>query len=101
VLRASFDKACAQLNPTRGDHPKENTLSKEADVYESLRSMDMRFVYRRAGIGKVPIVLLHGWPQTSKAWLRLVPFLSSRCDRPMNDSAISHSSRTIADEQRA
>ncbi len=47
---------------------------------ESLRVGDTRFAYHRAGHGGVPIVLLHGWPQTSRAWRRVMPMLSPRHD---------------------
>jgi pimeloyl-ACP methyl ester carboxylesterase len=40
----------------------------------------MRFAYHRAGHGGVPIVLLHGWPQTSWAWRRVTPLLGPVCD---------------------
>jgi pimeloyl-ACP methyl ester carboxylesterase len=50
------------------------------DAYESLRTSDMRFAYHRAGHGGVPIVMLHGWPQTSRAWRRVIPLLSAKCD---------------------
>nr|WP_242525497.1 alpha/beta hydrolase [Pseudomonas fluorescens] len=40
----------------------------------------MRFAYYRAGHGGVPVVLLHGWPQTSWAWRRVIPLLSPVCD---------------------
>jgi pimeloyl-ACP methyl ester carboxylesterase len=40
----------------------------------------MRFAYHREGNGGPPIVLLHGWPQTSRAWRRVVPLLSSKFD---------------------
>jgi pimeloyl-ACP methyl ester carboxylesterase len=55
-------------------------VSPEADAYESIRIDDMRFAYHRAGHGGVPIVLLHGWPQTSWAWRRVTPLLSPLCD---------------------
>jgi pimeloyl-ACP methyl ester carboxylesterase len=55
-------------------------VSPEADAYESMRIGDMRFAYHRAGHGGVPIVLLHGWPQTSWAWRRVTPLLSPVCD---------------------
>ncbi|MGC1648184.1 MAG: alpha/beta fold hydrolase [Candidatus Sulfotelmatobacter sp.] len=55
-------------------------MNTEIDVYESLRTADMRFAYHRARSGEIPIVLLHGWPQTSRAWRRLLPLLSSQCD---------------------
>jgi pimeloyl-ACP methyl ester carboxylesterase len=54
-------------------------LSRDAASYESLRTSDVRFAYRRAGSG-TPIVLLHGWPQTSFAWRRVVPLLSDGYD---------------------
>jgi pimeloyl-ACP methyl ester carboxylesterase len=55
-------------------------MSPETDAYESMRIDDMRFAYHRAGHGGVPIVLLHGWPQTSWAWRRVTPLLSPLCD---------------------
>jgi pimeloyl-ACP methyl ester carboxylesterase len=55
-------------------------MSPETDAYESMRIDDMRFAYHRAGRGGVPIVLLHGWPQTSWAWRRVTPLLSPLCD---------------------
>jgi pimeloyl-ACP methyl ester carboxylesterase len=55
-------------------------VNPEAVAYESLRIGDTRFAYHRAGHGGVPIVLLHGWPQTSWAWRRVTPLLSSACD---------------------
>ncbi len=55
-------------------------MNPETIVYESLRIGDMRFAYHRAGHGGVPIVLLHGWPQTSWAWRHVTPLLSPMCD---------------------
>jgi len=52
----------------------------EMNDYESMRISDMRFAYHRAGHGGVPVVLLHGWPQTSWAWRRMIPLLSPVCD---------------------
>ena len=43
--------------------------------YETLRIDDMRFTYCRVGSGGTPVVLLHGWPQTSLAWRRVAPLL--------------------------
>lgn len=54
-------------------------MSLNAGSYESLRTSDMRFAYRRAGWGGTPILLLHGWPQTSFAWRRVMPLLNE-CD---------------------
>lgn len=48
--------------------------------YESLRIGDMRFAYYRSGHGGLPILLLHGWPQTAWAWRRVTPLLSPVCD---------------------
>jgi pimeloyl-ACP methyl ester carboxylesterase len=56
------------------------TMNTELEPSESLRAGDIRFAYQRAGHGGLPIVLLHGWPQTSHAWRRVKPLLSSRCD---------------------
>ena len=55
-------------------------MNPEMIAYESLRIGDMRFAYHRAGHGGVPIVLLHGWPQTSWAWRRVTPLISPVCD---------------------
>jgi pimeloyl-ACP methyl ester carboxylesterase len=55
-------------------------VNPETDAYESMRIDDMRFAYHRAGHGGVPIVLLHGWPQTSRAWRRVTPLLSPVSD---------------------
>ena len=55
-------------------------MNLEMNDYESMRISDMRFAYHRAGHGGVPVVLLHGWPQTFWAWRRMVPLLSPMCD---------------------
>ena len=55
-------------------------MNLEMNDYESMRISDMRFAYHRAGHGGVPVVLLHGWPQTSWAWRRIIPLLSPVCD---------------------
>jgi pimeloyl-ACP methyl ester carboxylesterase len=52
----------------------------DTGTYESLRAGDTRFAYYRAGHGGTPIVLLHGWPQTSRAWRHVVPLLGSGFD---------------------
>lgn len=39
---------------------------------------EVRLAYLRAGAGPRPLVLLHGWPQTSFAWRRVVPLLGDR-----------------------
>jgi pimeloyl-ACP methyl ester carboxylesterase len=55
-------------------------VNPETNAYESMRTNDMRFAYHRTGHGGVPVVLLHGWPQTSWAWRRVAPLLSPVCD---------------------
>lgn len=55
-------------------------MNTELGPCESLRAGEIRFAYHRAGHGGLPIVLLHGWPQTSHAWRRVTPLLSSQCD---------------------
>lgn len=55
-------------------------MNPETIPYESLRIDDMRFAYQRAGHGGLPVVLLHGWPQTSWAWRRVTPLLSAQCE---------------------
>jgi pimeloyl-ACP methyl ester carboxylesterase len=55
-------------------------MSDETWAYESLLTSDVRFAFSRAGHGGQPVVLLHGWPQTSFAWRRVIPLLSDRYD---------------------
>ena len=55
-------------------------MNDEIGAYESLRTRDVRFAYRRAGHGGQPVILMHGWPQTSFAWRRVVPLLKDRYD---------------------
>ena len=55
-------------------------MSRKTVAYESLRIGDMRFAHHRAGHRGAPIVLLHGWPQTSRACRRVTPLLSPLCD---------------------
>lgn len=55
-------------------------MDAEVRSYESLRAGDIRFAYHRTGVGRLPIILIHGWPQTSHAWRRVAPLLSSECD---------------------
>lgn len=50
------------------------------DQYHSLHVDDVRFAYSRTGEGGTPVLLLHGWPQTSFAWRRLVPLLGGNYD---------------------
>jgi pimeloyl-ACP methyl ester carboxylesterase len=38
-----------------------------------------RLGYLRAGTGDHPVVFLHGWPQTSHAWRRVLPLLEASC----------------------
>ena len=53
----------------------------EETSYESLRTGDMRFAFHRAGQrGGVPIILLHGWPQTAYAWRRVTPLVGHGFD---------------------
>jgi pimeloyl-ACP methyl ester carboxylesterase len=40
---------------------------------------DRRLGVVEDGSGSVPLVLLHGWPQTSHAWRHVVPLLASEC----------------------
>ena len=62
--------------------------------YESLRIDDMRFAYRRAGGDGPPVVLLHGWPQTSFAWRRVMPILGQSFDVVAPDlPGFGHSSK--------
>ena len=55
-------------------------MDAELHPYQSLRAGDIRFAYYRMGAGGLPIMLLHGWPQTSQAWRRVAPLLSADHD---------------------
>ena len=67
-----------------------------APTYESLRIGDMRFAFRRAGQGGMPVVLLHGWPQTSFAWRRVAPLLGQAFDVVAPDlPGFGHSSKPV------
>jgi pimeloyl-ACP methyl ester carboxylesterase len=59
---------------------REVSVDAEVRPYESLRAGDIRFAYHRTGMGGLPIILLHGSPQTSHVWRRVVPLLSSECE---------------------
>ncbi|MHC2565478.1 alpha/beta fold hydrolase [Bradyrhizobium liaoningense] len=63
------------VQPSRG-----SAMDAELYPYRSLRAGDIRFVYYRMGSGGPPIILLHGWPQTSHAWRRVAGPLSSAYD---------------------
>ena len=67
-----------------------------APTYESLRLGDMRFAFRRVGQGGMPVVLLHGWPQTSFAWRRVAPLLGQAFDVVAPDlPGFGHSSKPV------
>lgn len=55
-------------------------MTVQPDHYHSLHIDDVRFAYSRTGEGGTPVLLLHGWPQTSFAWRRLVPLLGEEYD---------------------
>jgi pimeloyl-ACP methyl ester carboxylesterase len=66
----------------------------------------VRLHYLRAGSGD-PVVLLHGWPQTSYEWRRILPALAERFTviapdlRGLGDSsrpATGYDKRTVADD---
>jgi pimeloyl-ACP methyl ester carboxylesterase len=45
---------------------------------QDVATADGTLGYTRAGQGRHPILLLHGWPQTSHAWRRVQPLLAAR-----------------------
>lgn len=57
-------------------------MSPENIQVRSHRLHDVRLAYRRstAANAKQTVLLLHGWPQTSWAWRRVVPLLSQQFD---------------------
>ena len=46
----------------------------------TLRLGSIRLAYRRTGAGGPVVLLLHGWPQTSWAWRRVMPLLGTSFD---------------------
>jgi pimeloyl-ACP methyl ester carboxylesterase len=69
-------------------------VNADTDAHASLRVSDMRFAYRRSGCGGVPVILLHGWPQTSWAWRRVTPLLDPTCEVVAPDlPGFGHSSK--------
>ena len=64
---------------------------------ESLRIDDMRFAFHRTGHGGMPVLLLHGWPQTSFAWRRVAPLLGQAFEVVAPDlPGFGHSSKPEA-----
>jgi pimeloyl-ACP methyl ester carboxylesterase len=55
--------------------PPGKPLPDERDV----AAANVRLGCVRAGRGPHPVVLLHGWPQTSYAWRRVLPLLRAEC----------------------
>ncbi len=46
----------------------------------TVRTSDMRFAFHLQGRPGQAVVLLHGWPQTSRAWHRVAPLLAKDFD---------------------
>ena len=46
--------------------------------YKRAEVNGIRLYYRRAGKGGTPVVLLHGFPETSYAWRKVIPLLAER-----------------------
>ncbi|MPW08248.1 alpha/beta fold hydrolase [Paraburkholderia sp. CNPSo 3155] len=57
-------------------------MTHENIPFRSYRLRDGRLAYRRstAAGAKQAVLLLHGWPQTSWAWRRVIPLLSQQFD---------------------
>lgn len=63
------------LTPTE---PRSERLDRPAVKSLAVRVNGLRIHTKVAGAGRA-VVLLHGWPQTSHAWRKLVPLLSPHC----------------------
>lgn len=47
-------------------------------IHGTVAVKDIRMHYVRAGAGDEVVVLIHGWPQSSAAWHRIIPALANR-----------------------
>ena len=61
-MQAAFPDPPGTASPSEGD----------------VATADGRLGYTQAGTAPHPILLLHGWPQTSHAWRRVQPLLAAR-----------------------
>ena len=75
ALLAGSQPAAAQITAhNTSAQPAHHTTIVEADV----KIGDQQVRYLRAGSGPTTIVLLHGWPQSSHEWRRVMPLLADR-----------------------
>jgi pimeloyl-ACP methyl ester carboxylesterase len=66
-----------------------------ADVRD-VAAGEVRLGYVQSGAGPHPVVLLHGWPQTSYAWRRVLPLLDADCASVAFDlRGVGHSSIAV------
>jgi pimeloyl-ACP methyl ester carboxylesterase len=62
------------------DHDHRPEIGRDVRVrHDSVYLDDLKLHYVRSG-GGVPVVLLHGWPQTWFAWRKVIPLLANRYD---------------------
>ena len=57
----------------------DHALSSAGGGDASRRQASGRLGLVEQGSGSIPLVLLHGWPQTSHAWRHVIPLLASDC----------------------
>ena len=69
-------------------------ISDAADRYERTEVNRFRVYYRMVGSGE-PVVLLHGFPETSLAWRKVMPALAERytVSRPIYEGAVRPTGR--------
>jgi pimeloyl-ACP methyl ester carboxylesterase len=67
--------ALARVSNVVSDHGQSGAGRDDANC----RPAGRRLGLVEHGSGTIPLVLLHGWPQTSYAWRRVVPLLASDC----------------------
>jgi pimeloyl-ACP methyl ester carboxylesterase len=68
--------ALARVGDVVSDRGQSGAGRDEAD---GCRVPGRRLGLAEYGGGSVPLVLLHGWPQTSHAWRHVVPLLTAEC----------------------
>jgi len=61
--------------PSRPDRPGELDPARFAPHHIEVRGTRVEYLHEGAGRGGVPLLALHGWPETRRVWWRAVPLL--------------------------
>ena len=77
ALAACLLPICAHPAPARAPVPSAS-MQPQAIADRTVTVGTQRFHYLQAGTGATAIVLLHGWPQSSYEWRRVMPLLADR-----------------------